>query len=73
MIRCSTNLCKYNLIYVFWLERERGRKTKTTKLMASAKSEWVNAEAILHAVSGCPRGTHLKRGKLLERERAYPP
>ncbi|KAG5599480.1 hypothetical protein H5410_030850, partial [Solanum commersonii] len=37
------------------LARERGRKTKTTKLMADG-------------TSGCPRGTHLIRDKLLERE-----
>uniref|UniRef100_M1E1A9 Uncharacterized protein n=1 Tax=Solanum tuberosum TaxID=4113 RepID=M1E1A9_SOLTU len=63
--------------------RERGRKTKTTKLMAVGvgrhevqlervntspspthsvrESEWAKAEVVLHAASGCPRGTHLIR------------
>ncbi|KAG5590913.1 hypothetical protein H5410_041427, partial [Solanum commersonii] len=49
----------------FWLARERGRKTKTTKLMAARESEWAKVKAILHAASGCPRGTHLIRGNPL--------
>ncbi|KAG5619639.1 hypothetical protein H5410_004857, partial [Solanum commersonii] len=43
----------------FWLSRERGRKTKITKLMAARESEWDKAEVVLHAASGCLRGTHL--------------
>ena len=35
---------------------------------SARESEWAKAEAILHAASGCPRETHLIRGKLLERE-----
>uniref|UniRef100_M1DA29 Uncharacterized protein n=1 Tax=Solanum tuberosum TaxID=4113 RepID=M1DA29_SOLTU len=28
---------------------------------SARESEWVKAEAVLHAASGCPRGTRLKR------------
>ncbi|KAG5632089.1 hypothetical protein H5410_003806, partial [Solanum commersonii] len=47
----------------FWLARERGCKTKTTKLMADGtrESEWAKVEVVLHEASGCPRGTHLIR------------
>ena len=32
------------------------------------ESEWAKVEVVLHVASGSPRGTHLIRGKLLERE-----
>ncbi|KAG5599280.1 hypothetical protein H5410_030650 [Solanum commersonii] len=74
----------------FWLAGERGRKTKTTKLMAGGsgrhevqlervnpspspahtarQSKWAKVEDVIHMASGCPRGTHLIRGKLFERK-----
>ncbi|KAG5591337.1 hypothetical protein H5410_041851, partial [Solanum commersonii] len=36
---------------------------------STRESEWVKAEVVIHAVIGHSRGTRLKRGKLLERER----
>ncbi|KAG5572700.1 hypothetical protein H5410_062466 [Solanum commersonii] len=35
---------------------------------SARESEWVKAEDVLHAASGCPRGAHLILGNLLERE-----
>ncbi|KAG5571234.1 hypothetical protein H5410_061000 [Solanum commersonii] len=64
----------------FWLARERGRKIKTTKLMAervnpspspthsARESEWAKVEDVIHAATRCSRETELIRGKLLQRE-----
>ncbi|KAG5584895.1 hypothetical protein H5410_045329 [Solanum commersonii] len=35
---------------------------------SAQENEWAKAEVVLHIASGCSRGTHLIRGKLLERE-----
>ena len=35
---------------------------------SARESEWVKADDVLYAASGCPRGTRLKRGTLLERD-----
>ncbi|KAG5631853.1 hypothetical protein H5410_003570 [Solanum commersonii] len=43
----------------FRLARERGRKTKTTKLMAARETEWAKAEVVLHAITRCSRKTEL--------------
>ena len=40
----------------------------TSPTHSAQESEWAKAEVVLHVASGCPRGTHLIRGKLLERE-----
>ncbi|KAG5609725.1 hypothetical protein H5410_021006, partial [Solanum commersonii] len=45
----------------FRLAQERGRKTKTTKLMAEWENEWDKVEVVLHVASGCPREAHLIR------------
>ncbi|KAG5630132.1 hypothetical protein H5410_001849 [Solanum commersonii] len=42
--------------------------TSPMSIHSTRESEWVKAEVVLHAASGCPRGTHLKQGKFLERE-----
>ncbi|KAG5598641.1 hypothetical protein H5410_030011 [Solanum commersonii] len=38
----------------------------------TARTRWTKELAGLHAASGCSRGTHLKRGKLLSRVNLFP-
>ncbi|KAG5586057.1 hypothetical protein H5410_046491, partial [Solanum commersonii] len=57
----------------FWLAQERGRKTKTTKLMlekvnpshspihSARESKWAKAEVVLRAATRCSRETELIR------------
>ncbi|KAG5576077.1 hypothetical protein H5410_056211 [Solanum commersonii] len=69
--------CKYKFIYVFSAcSRERSRHEVQLERVnpspmsthSTRKSEWVKVYAGLHAANGCPRGTHLKRAKLLKKE-----
>ncbi|KAG5619604.1 hypothetical protein H5410_004822, partial [Solanum commersonii] len=51
---------KTPILGCFWLARDRGRKTKTTKLIDGAReSDWAKVETVLNVPTQCSRETEL--------------